>query len=188
AAVSLLDGKYEVIARRPIDAERAQFDAIAPDGTPLRIEWFELPAGEEAAFERYRRVLRTLRRDDLAAVHDVVSRPGARYVAWLKPDVGSAPVADTTIVAVLEQHSYSAAAADIRRAPRKQARLYGLAFDGLSAPADVIAPPEQDHVKPLRGGTNRKVNLDQVPEAALSWGLAAILFVVASLLALAAFQ
>ena len=186
--MSLLDGKYEVIAQRPLDDGRTLFDAIAPDGTPLRIEWFDLPPGEEASFERYRRVLRTLKRDDLAALHDVVSRPGARYVAWLKPDAGSSAATDTGILDLLQRHGYAAASADVRRAPRKPARLYGLAFDGLSAPADLNTGAQAEQVKPLRAGGGRTVSLELVPTTTLSWGLAAVLLGIAAVLSLAAFQ
>ena len=186
--MSLLDGKYEVIAQRPLEGGRTLFDAIAPDGTPLRIEWFELPPGEEAAFERYRRVLRTLKRDDLAALHDVVSRPGARYVAWLKPDPGTQPASDAAIAAVLQQHAFAPEAADVRRLPRKPPRLYGLAFDGLSVPMDVTTEAEPEPAKPLRGGSGRTTLLERVPQSTLSWGLAAVLFLTAALLAMGAFQ
>jgi len=185
--VSLLDGKYEVIGQRPLDGGRTLFDAIAPDGTPLRIEWFDLPTGQEAAFERFRRLLRNLKRDDLAAVHDVVSRPGARYVAWLTPDPGCTTTGDDVIESVLDRHGLGPEAADIRRAPRKPARLYGLAFNGMSAPADLVEPAVVP-IKPLRTGASRKVNLDQVPAPALSWGITLVLLLVATVLVLAAFQ
>lgn len=185
--MSLLDGKYEVIGQRPLQGGRTLFDAIAPDGTPLRVEWFDLPTGQEAAFERFRRLLRSLKRDDLAAVHDVVSRPGARYVAWLKPEPGCTATSDDSIEALLDQHGFGPQAADIRRAPRKAARLYGLAFDGMSAPADAVEPAATP-IKPLRTGTTRKVNLEHVPTRALSWGMSLVLLLIAVVLALAAFQ
>ncbi|HET8985219.1 MAG TPA: PASTA domain-containing protein [Trueperaceae bacterium] len=186
--MSLLDGKYEVIGQRPLEGGRTLFDAIAPDGTPLRVEWFDLPTGQEAAFERFRRLLRNLKRDDLAAVHDVVSRPGARYVAWLKPEPTCTTTNDDAIETVLDQHGFGAEAADIRRAPRKSARLYGLAFDGMSAPADIALEDSAVPIKPLRTGNARLVNFDQIPAPALSWGMAVILLVIATVLLFAAFQ
>jgi beta-lactam-binding protein with PASTA domain len=186
--VSLLDGKYEVIGQRPLEGGRTLFDAIAPDGTPLRVEWFDLPTGQEAAFERFRRLLRNLKRDDLAAVHDVVSRPGARYVAWLTPEPTCTATNDDAIESVLDQHGFGPEAADIRRAPRKSARLYGLAFDGMSAPAAVVQEQAAAPIKPLRTGTTRMVNLDQVPVPVLSWGMALVLLLVASVLLFAAFE
>jgi beta-lactam-binding protein with PASTA domain len=186
--VSLLDGKYEVIGQRPLEGGRTLFDAIAPDGTPLRVEWFDLPTGQEAAFERFRRLLRNLKRDDLAAVHDVVSRPGARYVAWLTPEPTCTTTTDDAIETVLDQHGFGPEAADIRRAPRKGARLYGLAFDGMSAPADLVLDQATAPIKPLRTGNARAVNLDQVPTPVLSWGMAALLLVIATVLVFAAFQ
>ena len=185
--MSLLDGKYEVIGQRPLEGGRTLFDAIAPDGTPLRVEWFDLPTGQEAAFERFRRLLRNLKRDELAAVHDVVSRPGARYVAWLKPEPGTTATRDDELEVLLDQHGYAPAAADIRRLPRRPARLYGLAFDGAVAHSDPVEA-QATPIKPLRTGVARKVNLEQVPTRILSWGMATLLLLVAAVLALAAFQ
>ena len=49
--MSLIDGRYEVIAEQPLGGGCTQFRATAPDGTPLRIEWFDLPEGREGEFE-----------------------------------------------------------------------------------------------------------------------------------------
>ncbi len=59
--MSLLDGRYEVIAQRALDSWRTEFEATAPDGTPLRIEWFDLKPEREPEFEAYRRLLRRLK-------------------------------------------------------------------------------------------------------------------------------
>ena len=50
--MSLIDGRYEVIAEQPLGGGCTQFRATAPDGSPLRIEWFDLPPEREGEFER----------------------------------------------------------------------------------------------------------------------------------------
>jgi len=186
--VPLLDGKYEVVGQRQLEDGRTHIDAIAPDGTPVRVEWFDLAPGEEAAFERYRRLLKRLKRDGRAAVHDVISRPGARYVAWLKPDQGLPRAEDPELASVLAENGYPAAAADVRgRGGRRL--LYGLGFDGTAAAAvEEAAPPR---ARPLRAGTRAPAaleNLEKASPVALSWALAGLLLVAAGLLSLGAFQ
>lgn len=181
----LLDGKYEVVSQRQLDGGRTHFDAIAPDGTPVRVEWFELPAGEEAAFERYRRLLKRLKREGKAAVHDVISRPGARYVAWLKPEQGLPRADDPELLALLAEHGYPAAAADIRgRGGRRL--LYGLGFDGTATVASPTVE-EEPRPRPLRAGTRVKA-LEKASPETLSWALAGALLLGTVVLAWGAFQ
>ena len=78
----LLDGKYEILAEHPLTTGVVRFDATTANGEPVRVVWYELAPEDEPAFERYRRALRRLAREDVADVLEVVSRPGARYVAW----------------------------------------------------------------------------------------------------------
>jgi beta-lactam-binding protein with PASTA domain len=80
--VPLLDGKYEILAEHPLTTGVVRFDATTAEGEPVRVVWYELAAEDEPAFERYRRALRRLGREGVADVLEVVSRPGARYVAW----------------------------------------------------------------------------------------------------------
>lgn len=182
----LLDGRYEVLGQRELGGGRTLIDATAPDGTPVRVEWFDLPAGEEAAFERYRRLLKRLKRDELAAVHDVISRPGARYVAWHKPDPGLPRVDDAAIDRLLVEHGYPPAAADVRgRGPKRM--LYGLGFDGTTAPVAVAEEREDKPVRPLRSGT-REPPLSKVTTRTLSWLIAGALLVVTLPVAYAAFK
>src|SRR5690606_34172210 len=175
--------------QRPLAGGRTLFDAIAPDGTPLRIEWFELTAGEDAAFERYRRLLKRLKRDDLAAVHDVISRPGARYVAWLKPAEGAVAAARPELERALVEGGYELRAADIRaKGARRPGVLYGLGFDGQAAPSAVLGEEELRPAKPLRTGSPALAGLERVPLAYLSWAVAGVLLVAALITALAAFD
>ncbi|HEX7041401.1 MAG TPA: PASTA domain-containing protein [Trueperaceae bacterium] len=179
----LLDGKYEVVGQRQLGVGRTHIDAIAPDGTPVRVEWFDLPAGEEAAFERYRRLLKRLKRDGRAAVHDVISRPGARYVAWLKPEQGLPRADDPELLGVLAENGYPAAAADIRgRGGRRL--LYGLGFDGSAAAVEEAPPPRP---RPLRAGA-RVQALEKASPVALSWALCGVLLLATALLSYGAFQ
>lgn len=87
---SVLDGKYEITAEQEVQQGYSQLMATAPDGTQLRIDWYELKTREEELrFETLRKALRGLKRCEAAAVYDVVSRPGATYVVWTLPPAGS---------------------------------------------------------------------------------------------------
>jgi beta-lactam-binding protein with PASTA domain len=136
----LLDGRYEIIAERPLSAEQTLFEATAADGTAVRLIWYTLPdSTAEAAFERYRQVLRALRRQNLAALHDVVARPGATYVAWRAPPPNQRAQADAAILEVLETFGYRPEEADIRLDADGSLRVYGLAFAGTLP--EVPSPP-----------------------------------------------
>lgn len=206
--MSLLDGRYEVMAQRPLGGGRSQFDATAPDGTPLRIEWFELAANQEIEFERYRRLLKRLKGDELAAVHDVVSRPGAHYVAWLRPPPEAPGGRSAQLEAVLTEHGYPLDAADVRRSGARSNRplLYALSFGSTFSRAQ---PPTTDsgsatsapgaaalsgagalsgaHQRPgarrlRRPAESRLLALQNLPQAAISWGSSALVLLLAAAL------
>ena len=101
----MLDGKYEITSERELGERVTRFGATAPDGTALTISWYELETpADEHAFEQYRTLLRQLRRRGHAAIFDLVSRPGAHYVAWRLPeDVGALPVMAGAEVGALEE-------------------------------------------------------------------------------------
>ncbi len=127
----MLDGKYEIILQRPLGPRGTLFDATAPNGAAVRVAWYSLGAAEEAAFERYRKLLRALRREGLAAIYDLVARPGAHYVAWHVPPVEHAsPTEDeaAAIAAVLHAHGWSLGDAYIC-ADGEGHRVYALAFE-----------------------------------------------------------
>ena len=146
----LLDGTYEVMAQRSLDAQRTLFEATAPDGAAVRVVWFELEPDQEAMFERYRKLLRTLRREGYAAIYDLVSRPGAHYVAWQTPPADARPSSDkesAVIRALLEPHGYTLRDAELATEGDKP-KVYSLAFEGAAtaasphdAPAAPPAPP-----------------------------------------------
>jgi len=163
----LLDGKYEIISQSAVDGGRTLVEATAPDGTLVRIEWFDLEPAKEPAFERYRRVLKRLKRDGKAAVYDVISRPGAHYVAWQPAPDSLAHAHDAAIDAALSEQGFDPSAADVRRNGR-HARLYGLAWDGSAAP--VQAPPAED------AGTQQRKRRPTFPPQVVPWALTAALF------------
>lgn len=137
----LLDGKYEIHGERAVGPGVTAFSATAPDGAPVRVEWFELPPEDEAAFERYRRLLKRLTREGRAAVQDVVARPGARYVAWYLPPDASGAARDADLESVLREAGYAVTDAEIRRVDG-QARLVALPFGTpVAAPAGAAAEP-----------------------------------------------
>ena len=140
----LLDGRYEIIAERPLGAEQTLFEATAADGTAVRIIWYTLVGSQaEAAFERYRQVLRALRREDAVALHDVVARPGATYVVWQTPPPNQRSHPSAAINQVLEAFNYRPEEADIRLAADGKLRVYGLAFAGTlpESPPAAATPP-----------------------------------------------
>ncbi|MEJ2288525.1 MAG: PASTA domain-containing protein [Deinococcales bacterium] len=169
--MSLLDGKYEIISQTAVDRGRTLIEATAPDGTLVRIEWFELEPVKEQAFERYRRVLKRLKRTGKAAVYDVISRPGAHYVAWESVGDGLARARDDEIDAVLLENGFDAASADVRRNGRS-ARLYGLTWDG--------GAPVQQHAVQPEPAPHKPAPRRGLPGRLAPWGLT-LLLIVASL-------
>ena len=137
----LIDGKYEILSEQQLGSEQTLFEATAPDGAAVRIVWYQLEPAQEARFEHYRRTVKRLKRSDRAAVYDVVSRPGAHYVAWHLPLDAKPTAADEELAATLATAGYRPEDADIRRNGRR-AMLYGLAFDGTSLPVPDRAPEE----------------------------------------------
>jgi beta-lactam-binding protein with PASTA domain len=136
--VAVIDSKYEILAQEPLGDGQTLFDAVAPDGTALRIIWFDLPTPhQEMQFETYRQLLRKLEKQDLAAIFDIVSRPGAHYVAWYVPSNGKTKVSEE-LEQTLTKYGYSSHNADIRM-DRGKAILYGLEFN---KPVPEVIPPE----------------------------------------------
>ena len=102
----------------------------------MRVAWYSLGAADEAAFERYRKLLRALRREGLAAIYDLVARPGAHYVAWHMPPMEhTSPTEDeaAAIAAVLGAHGWSLDDAYLC-ADGERHKVYALAFERSEAP------------------------------------------------------
>jgi len=166
--VSLLDGKYEIISQTAVGRGRTLIEATAPDGTLVRIEWFELEPAKEGAFDRYRRLLKRLKRDGKAAVYDVISRPGAHYVAWESAGDGLPQAHDAVIDAALQEDGFDSASADVRRNGRAT-RLYGLNWDGGT-------PVQQHHVEP-EPAPRRSAVLPALLARSAPWALTLLLMV-----------
>ncbi len=84
--MALLDGQYNILSEQDLGAGRNFFEATKRSGERVRILWYELDSLEdELAFEDYRQLLRRLDQQGFAAIHDIVSRPGAHYVVWEHP-------------------------------------------------------------------------------------------------------
>jgi beta-lactam-binding protein with PASTA domain len=125
--MAVIDSKYEILSQESLGDGQTLFDAVAPDGTALRIIWFEFSTPQqEMQFETYRQLLRKLEKQDLAALYDIVSRPGAHYVAWYVPSNGKTKTSED-LETLLTKYGYSPQNADIR-ADRGKAVLYGLTF------------------------------------------------------------
>jgi beta-lactam-binding protein with PASTA domain len=125
--MAVIDSKYEILSQESLGDGQTLFDAVAPDGTALRVIWFEFSTPQqEMQFETYRQLLRRLEKQDLAAIFDIVSRPGAHYVAWYVPSNGKAKSSEE-LETLLTKYGYNIQNADIR-ADRGKAVLYGLTF------------------------------------------------------------
>lgn len=148
----LLDGKYEIHAERELGDGITRFDATDPDGRPVRVEWVEVAGGDEVAFERYRRLLKRLAREGRAALHDVVGRPGAHYVAWTPAPPGALRAPDPDLDAAIAAAGFDPAHAELRRY-EGGVKLVALPFRP-GAPA-VTAPPPAEH--------------DRAPRRPLAW-------------------
>ena len=142
----MLDGKYEITSERELGERVTRFGATAPDGTALTISWYELETpADEHAFEQYRTLLRQLRRRGHAAIFDLVSRPGAHYVAWRLPrDVGALPVTTGAELGAIEEilsaYERSLGEASVCAPPDAPAQVYALEFAALPTAA---SPPGQ---------------------------------------------
>ena len=143
----MLDGKYEITSERELGERVTRFGATAPDGTALTISWYELETpADEHAFEQYRTLLRQLRRRGHAAIFDLVSRPGAHYVAWRLPeDVGALPVMAGAEVGALEEvlsaYKRTLTEASIYAPPDALPQVYALEFAVLPKAASSQATP-----------------------------------------------
>jgi eukaryotic-like serine/threonine-protein kinase len=139
--MAVIDSKYEILSQESLGDGQTLFDAVAPDGTALRIIWFEFSTPQqEMQFETYRQLLRKLEKQDLAAIFDIVSRPGAHYVAWYVPSNGRAKPSEE-LETLITKYGYSVQNADIR-GDRGKAVLYGLTFTKPLPESKVQTTPE----------------------------------------------
>jgi eukaryotic-like serine/threonine-protein kinase len=171
--MALLDGKYEIISQEPLGPMQTVFQATAPDGSSLRIVWFELASPQdEEQFELYRRCLRQLRKDDLAAIYDLVSRPGAHYVAWHSSNHYPKAKAPEALEQRLLESGYSLALAEIRHDKATGVKVYDLALDTAQVPTRVGLEVEETSAKPAAPVPR------QTPLWLLPWSLAFLLLLL----------
>ncbi len=130
----LIDGTYEILEQRPTGDGRTLVRATDPDGLPVRIVWYDVPAEAEGSFERYRRTLRRLSREPDVLLRDVVSRPGARYAVWDDPAGAPAAEPDGAWTTRLDGLGLDPDVADLRRRGRE------LVLAGLDWVDDPDAP------------------------------------------------
>ena len=168
----LLDGKYEILAERPLAPGVVRFDATTAAGLPVRVVWYELTPDEEPAFERYRRALRRLTREGLTDVLEVVSRPGARYVAWRDERTESSPLdTEGRLAARLSEVGLAPGNARVRVSDDGP-RVSDLPFGAGVAPERVASATEAPREVKRRG-------LRTLSDGALSWALAGVLLLLA---------
>jgi eukaryotic-like serine/threonine-protein kinase len=138
--MAVLDSKYEILAQESLGEGQTLFDAVAPDGTALRIVWYEFESPQqEMQFEKYRQLLRRLEKQDLAGTFDIVSRPGAHYVAWYVPSHPKTKVSED-LEQALGKYGYDPQQADIRL-DRGKAVLYDLNFHQAPVKPPVVVEP-----------------------------------------------
>jgi beta-lactam-binding protein with PASTA domain len=126
--MAVIDSKYEILSREALGEGQTLFDAVAPDGTALRIVWYEFESPQqEMQFEKYRQLLRRLEKQDLAGTFDIVSRPGAHYVAWYVPNHPKTKASEE-VAQTLSKYGYDPQQADIRL-DRGKTVLYDLNFN-----------------------------------------------------------
>lgn len=149
--MSLLDGKYEIVSQEQISSRETIFKALAPDGNSLNIIWYELKNLEdEQQFEQFRKLIRILHKENLAAIYDIVSRPRANYIAWLDPNNLSRAKASQKMTEVLAEFGYNSQMADIRSKKNKR-KIYYLNFN----PKELIVK-SSTKVKPI--SSNKKIS------------------------------
>jgi eukaryotic-like serine/threonine-protein kinase len=175
--MAVIDGKYEILSQQVLGDGQTLFDAVAPDGTALRVIWFELmTAQQETQFEKYRQVLRRLEKRGLAAIFDIVSRPGAHYVAWYVPSNGKVKASEE-VEQALSTYGYSLQNADVRL-DRGKAVLYGLDFNKPLPDTKVQPPPESEEKQAQRYAVPLTVPRWLSVRWMLSWTLGIVLSVV----------
>jgi beta-lactam-binding protein with PASTA domain len=178
--VPLLDGKYEIHDERALARGVTSFAATAPDGEPVRVEWLDLEPGDDAVFERYRRLLKRLAREGRAAIQDVVARPGARYVAWYVPPEGSHATHDASLEAAVAEAGFDPATAEVRRLDGVP-RLVALPFRPPAVAPGPVAEPSP-------AGRTIRWRLPAFTPTLRTWALATILVFAGAALALGGFQ
>jgi len=95
----LLDSQYKVLSEKILDSHLTLFEALNQEDKTIYVLWYNLyNLEEENAFENYRQLLRSLKSKGLAAIHNLVARPGAHYVAWYKPHASSKPLKNSKSV------------------------------------------------------------------------------------------
>jgi beta-lactam-binding protein with PASTA domain len=178
--VPLIDGTYEILEQRPTGDGRTLVRATDPDGLPVRIVWYDVPAEAEGSFERYRRTLRRLSREPDVLLRDVVSRPGARYAVWDDPAGAPAVEPDGAWRARLDELGLDPDVADLRRRGRE------LVLAGLDWADDPDAP-EADGREAQAAPTDPASRRERRPlsPTARAWLATALLTASAAALALA---
>src|SRR5690554_1478721 len=171
--MSLLDGKYEILGEYPSGGGQTLFEASAPDGTLLRIVWYEVSEEQERSFELYRRGLRRLMKAGVAAVFDVVARPGAHYVAWYTTQGGRVHSPEPELIQAVEQAGFDTSAAEFRRNGRKT-QLYGLTWRGAR---QAESTPVTTPVPESRESRSRR---SSVPQSVVNNSLAFVILLLAA--------
>ena len=137
--MALLDGTYEVINRKALGEKKTQFEATAPDGSPVRIIWYEITTEQEQKCESYRRTLKQLNQLGLAALYDIVSRPGAHYAVWKQPQ-SSQVKPDAKLLEKLDHLGLPPKLVDVRL-DNGHMRIYDVSFDGQPSPIRIDPSP-----------------------------------------------
>ncbi len=168
----MIDGKYEIISQLVDGANESYFKASAADGSTVRIAWYKLSSLEdEQHFEQFRKLLRILKREKMAAVLDIVSRPGAHYVVWKDSHNLNKANKHDDIDKLLLDYGYKSEMADIRSVNSK-AQVFDLKFSRES----IAVSKDPIEYKPKKIKQSRKPQLLAFISLAMLFSIAALLF------------
>ncbi len=142
--MSLLDGKYQIVSERRLSANERLFEAVTPEGRSVDIVWYDLgTSDDEVAFERFRRLLRTLKRHNRAALLDIVSRPGAHYAVWdaQTPTRKVRVKQHEELASLLAPYGFTLSDVQLRSDASGYLRAYDVPFGERQTPRDLRSAP-----------------------------------------------
>lgn len=158
-----IDGKYEIVQELAKETHSTLYEATAPGGELVRVDWFTIvDPSTRTLFLKYRTALKG---SESPLLMDVVSKPGAYYTVWKTTEVDpienflQAHVKDAgavealiTLVQVLTEQGFAAQDANIGLLEGKPV-LKGLKF--VDRPIDEVQRLNAEFLKPLQSSKVR---------------------------------
>lgn len=158
-----IDGKYEIVQELSKETHSTLYEATAPGGELVRVDWFTIvDPSTRTLFLKYRTALKG---SESPLLLDVVSKPGAYYTVWKTTEADPienfllATVKDVaavealiTLVQVLTEQGFAVQDADIALLEGKPV-LKGLKFQ--DRPIEEVQRLNADFLKPLQSSKVR---------------------------------